>query len=478
MNKPLCNITRKYAKKSAAKVIQRFVRKRSTAARSERKKVFSKMVKGRRLSRFMKNVDKIKLRSVYLNAVCSDAGVCIVFGKEINKIHAFFDHFVNFNYLKDPVKLVGKISNNGFVKLLHYERAGYSANAILKSSAKPDSDNLFYEYLVGLYINKQCGRFPCFVETYGAFHYLSESAYLHVKENAENKADIIKSALSPMTKSQFKKSCVAPEFCSILVQHIKDAPSIADKCQDAEFVIHDLLYVLFQVYMPLAKLKDEFTHYDLHLDNVLVYEPVKDNYIEYHYHMEDGVVITFKSKYIAKIIDYGRSFFVDNENDSVTGSSMRIYRKLCAEAGCIPACGYNYGYSWLAPNLPNPLNNYYISSQVKNISHDLRLLDMLSRTSKTPDFKRAVKMVASKNQMLHTLVKKVKYEMKYGTRENLNTKSSKSAILNIEDAKNALRDMILQVSNMQDNDLTYMYKKRLGDMHVYSDGRLLEYISA
>jgi hypothetical protein len=88
MHKPKCNITRKYARASAAKAIQRFVRKRNTRqipARNE-PRVFTNTVQGKRLSLFVKRTDTVKRRSEYLNAVCSDAGVCIAFGKEIDKI--------------------------------------------------------------------------------------------------------------------------------------------------------------------------------------------------------------------------------------------------------------------------------------------------------------------------------------------------------------------------------------------------------
>lgn len=59
--------------------------------------------------------------------------------------------------------------------------------------------------------------------------------------------------------------------------------------------------------MPLATLANTFTHYDLHPSNVLLCEPVLGKY--YKYILNDRTVVEFKSKYIVKIIDYGRSFF-------------------------------------------------------------------------------------------------------------------------------------------------------------------------
>ena len=36
--------------------------------------------------------------------------------------------------------------------------------------------------------------------------------------------------------------------------------------------------------MPLSIIKNNFTHYDLHYENVFLYEPLKNKYIEYHYY--------------------------------------------------------------------------------------------------------------------------------------------------------------------------------------------------
>lgn len=438
---PECRVTRRYTKKTAATTIQQ-----------------------QRL---------LKIESDYLNAVCSDANVCIAFGNESKKIKRFFHHFRDFDYLTGPAKRIGKVSNNGFVKLLHYERAGYSANALLKSSTKTDADNLYYEYLVGRYINKQGIRFPCFVETYGAFRYLSPDVYVHMKDHVESGIDQLKTGLIPL--HDFRLACKQPESCSILVQHINDAPTLAEKCHDAEFVRNDIAAFLFQVYMPLAQLKNEFTHYDLHLDNVLVYEPVKGSYIEYHYHMENETVVRFKSAYIAKIIDYGRSFFVDAENPDVTGSSKRIYKEVCSLRECEPMCGYNYGFAWLYPHSKNPKHNYFISSQMRNWSHDLRLLDMLHRKSTNSAYKKAVKMVERENPALHKLTKSVKYQINYGTEEKPTSTTKSLHILNVEDAKNALQELVLSNTT---HFATYLDKSKLGDMHVYSDGRPLQYISA
>ena len=127
------------------------------------------------------NRDKIK--SQFLKSVCSDSGVCIAFGTESNNIKKFFDNFITFQYVVPPIMRIGNVSNNGFINQISYEREGYKAYTILKSSLNKVSDNLLYEYLVGQYINKMTVIFPCFLETYGIYKYNTEQDFAYVKDN-------------------------------------------------------------------------------------------------------------------------------------------------------------------------------------------------------------------------------------------------------------------------------------------------------
>ena len=164
---------------------------------------------------------------------------------------------------------------------------------------------------------------------------------------------------------------------AVLIQHLKSAKNIREKCYDRLFVTKDLLYVLYQVYMTLASLSTVFTHYDLHRDNVLVYEPVAGSHIEYHYHHSStsgGKKETvFRSKYIAKIIDYGRCYYNDTSSASNASESKSFYDNLvCKE--CKPKCGTGRGYGWMEYKPKQIKSAYYISSQRSNPSHDMRLL--------------------------------------------------------------------------------------------------------
>ena len=133
------------------------------------------------------------------------------------------------------------------------------------------------------------------------------------------------------TVEQIAEACKSPqEATSLLIQYLRDAKSVNSQVRNVDFLKNELIYVLFQVYAPLALLHDKFTHYDLHTGNILLYEPVKGCYVEYHYYIK-GTVISFKSKYIVKIIDYGRCFFNDDANATFSGDSKKIYEKVCLE---------------------------------------------------------------------------------------------------------------------------------------------------
>ena len=318
--------------------------------------------------------------------ICFDSGMCIAFGRYTKMIDLYFEGFKNLRFLESPIKRIS-IGSNGFVHELVHKKNEYVANSILKSSLTEKSDNLLYEYLVGQYINKQCKKFPCFVETYGWFEYkLHENwKYISQKENITVDKYILTDALTLksdiITIDFFDFACTFSKYLAILIQHVKSAmvfeTMISEKLNPfpvlINFLENELINVLYQVYMPLATLANTFTHYDLHTSNILLYEPDIGKYIDYKYILNDGTIVHFKSKYIVKIIDYGRSFFNDQTNSDITGSSRNIYKTISGIENCNDNYGIkdNTGFQNMEPDLGE---FYYISSSTRNISHDLRLL--------------------------------------------------------------------------------------------------------
>jgi len=412
--------------------------------------------------KFMLNTSS-KRKAFFLNSVCSDSGVCIVFGKENEKIKKLFDGFTSFDHVEPPIKRVGAVSSNGFVNEIKYSRYNYDAYAILKSSTDPSSDNLMYEYIVGQYVNKLNKIYPCFLETYGLFLYKNPDKWSHVKNNKIVTTNVLKESIQLITPT-YDIGCEKSKYLAILIQHIKNATSLESKLDDSDFIYEDLMYILFQVYIPLTASMRTFTHYDLHVNNVLLYEPEKGKYIQYYYHFVDGSVTEFKSLYIAKIIDYGRSYFNDGKTNS-----KEVYENVCQTKECEPDCGKNVGFGWLdSPYYPG--KNHYVISQKSNVSHDLRLANSIYKYIYSNG-------ILADNNLIKIILELIVYDTDFGTKEINFSGKQYGEIHNIEDLSIILNNYVK--GQQQYNNADYAKYTKMGDLHVYLDGsRPMEFIKA
>ena len=332
------------------------------------------------------------VQQLRLNSICSDSGECIAFGKEIENIKTFFDNF-KFTYAEiNKMKKIGNPSQNGFVIEIPYNRQGYKAFSVLKCAVNPTSDNLVYEGIVGVFINKKNILFPCFLETYNLG--LLKPPLYDVLFNLQTKRESLTKEflqgtkppnirLGPInykmiTPNFLSLSCEVSKYFSIMIQHLKNVQSFHSYLKeypfDADFRTVHLVNYLYQVYCPLAFMSNEFTHYDLHTNNVLIYHPSNDckKYVKMIYHYADGTTVEFNTFGIAKIIDYGRCYFNDKKNVPPI-SSLNIYNAICSIENCGENCGQGFGYKFLAPEKTYG-GVHYISSSIRNKSHDLRLI--------------------------------------------------------------------------------------------------------
>jgi hypothetical protein len=260
---------------------------------------------------------------------------------------------------------------------------------------------------------------------------------------------------------------------AVLIQHLKGAETIRKKCENRDFVSNDLLYILYQVYMTLHSISAIFTHYDLHDENVLLYEPVKGKHIEYHYHI-DGEEIVFQSKYLAKIIDYGRAHFNEPGNKSEKGNSKNFHKELCTLSECHPGCGFMSGFYWLQSEPISKLKDaYYINSVFPNPSHDLRLFAMLGSDLSglthglTPGLTPGLQKVFDK---VVYGVKLPKDDNLFGTIPNP-ASGLPDKINNVADAFEALNELVQDRVSIESNAIHYVGSAKLGELHIYNDGR-------
>ena len=287
------------------------------------------------------------------------------------------------------VKNIGE-GCNGIAKRLTLANHGVLAYVTLKFT-KPvqhdeyPSDNLLYEYRVGQYVNKVMHRFPCFARTYQVYRVTSKG-YKRICTCAHTKRDELKNMLShfadpfPRTlesKYAANTGCIEKAgLIALLTDHFLSCVSLSDFLGYADdtnpnkkLVYQNLLQILYQIYFPLSKLQDTFTHYDLHSKNVLLF-PVpgvagQPGHITFEY--GDGEEkITFNCSYVAKIIDYARSFYhIDDSTNSAKDIMNVVEGK---EDSFNPR---DYGFQFFRQG-----DKYVhgIDSTRPNRTHDLRLL--------------------------------------------------------------------------------------------------------
>jgi hypothetical protein len=405
-----------------------------------------------------KQIDQVS----YLNTICSDSGECLVFGRENQGIKGLFDGFADFKYLTD-VRKVGERSSNGFVLNLQYERMNYKVNTLLKSARAKYSDNLYYEYLVGTkFINRVNLFFPCFTETYHLFKHKSASSKELIENNDMDIAEFsnlidmnicdekrIKNSLTCI-----KNSCQEGYNFAILLQYI-DEPisfdSFVKKHDKDKFFRALMMGILVQIYAPLSYLKEDFTHYDLHLKNVLLYKLPKGKFVEIKYKDErDSSIITIQTNYIVKIIDYGRCYFGNLGNDKymTSNSLVKLIKgtKECTDKG-LRNVGYNF--------LDDPVKgNFYISSTQKNTSHDLRFVHLLSEKS---------------NIAFSEIGGLIEYEGFYGTPQNVSHKNRDYYIRDVG-------DMYVFLQKYFEDPIQFVEKgdESIGCIEVYMTNKLCE----
>ena len=342
------------------------------------------------------------IKTAAIGMLCKNSGL------KINQCLEKFSHsyllneLFQFNKFNNVtfIKKLGKTSANGFVYGINYNepRFNLSSNAILKSSRKRNADNLVYEYWAGLFINKICDYFPCFLQTYGLYKYGNEEIWKRASAEKVDNASFLKQLVNVCSTydkhGKFSDSeceptdiCNSAQLFSILVQYVEKPKSMFDYILSEECNSYELNCILFIIYMALDRLKDEFTHYDFHDENCLVYSPY-DKYIHYQYYPGDGKpTIEFYTKFVPKIIDYGRAYYRGNDSVIKKLHEEDLYSD-CNEKNrhntFTQRAGAMSGFGSLTNcTTGKPHDNDYICSNIPNRSHDLRLLHLIQTT---PDY--------------------------------------------------------------------------------------------
>lgn len=444
-SRKITNIKRKYEFPQTLKIY------RKTHKNEEKEN--AKESAARKIQRFMKNPKVIAKRSaLFLNNICSDSNICIAFGVEQPKIHKFFDGYVNKRYMQVPIKRMGAPSANGVVSRIEYNKNGYISHAALKTTTNKMADNLVYEYMVGKYLTKMSKYYPCLVQTYSMIKYTDDASYEKIRNGSVvSQADLDAFRFEPIQVDGapddiLREACNYPQKYAVLVQDIKDAKTFYEIHAQGNLSASFLL--LHQIYFTLNCMRSTFTHYDLHLNNVLCYSVGNKKYIEFVYHNNDGTTLKYNCDKLAYMIDYGRCFF----HESNIHNSISVLNKICSkEVGCPSYCGTDEGFANL---YGNPYINIY--SHKRNISADLRLLKMAF----------AERYLGRKSSVYDSIV----FDGTYSTPEIVQEGFEYGRIQNVMDALKMINGY-METSN---REMTAFYVsegfEKLGTLHIYEDG--------
>jgi hypothetical protein len=115
----------------------------------------------------------------------------------------------------------------------------------------------------------------------------------------------------------------------------------------------------------------------------MIYQPVKDKYIKYVYKCKNNREVEFSSKYMAKIIDYGISFY----NRDVKNNSKNTFEEIKKKPNCsniveiptiddkIPTTKVTVTDIGFSSLVPSPIFvAHHVNSKISNMSSDLLLL--------------------------------------------------------------------------------------------------------
>lgn len=373
--------------------------------------------------------EKLEELAEHVMTFCKDVGICFSLNVYQNEILRLFEAFKTFDFLIDSERIISNSTANGVIRILKYQNhfsflpeKEFEAFAILKIPKSQKSDNLSLEFVNGNAINQWTNVFPIFIHTYGLFYIHNDKNFktsvlmqpgLIPKESfLENVEPLNMSTLKGLSK---EIQCQKIDNVGLLGQFYSRVISLRAKIasNDANFMFKELPFLLFQLYHALSILKDEFTHYDLHDQNVLLV-PL-DGYVEWEYSFK-GSIITFQSQYLIKIIDYGRSFTKEGKK------YIQYLKKICKED--YPNQSYGIYVNQM----------YSVNPTKSNWSHDLRLIRMVSRT---------INVINPQNYLYNDIESNLLYNMEYGTMQidDTNRDPNPSKLYqNINDIYNILGD--------------------------------------
>ncbi len=416
------------------------------------------------------------------------------------------DYFQNLDKYSSRIQKIGENSVNGFIRKLEYIAPRQRYSIILKGNQSTDSDNLVYEYLVGQCINVFSKFFPCFSKTYSLGVFEKLSFYLKFLQNITADTTLpnpLHTYIVPLTNltNLVENGCKYNQHVVIFTQYIpiklnlkQFLKNISTKMSESVekyrikneniHALYQLTSILHITYQLLSSFSNMFTHYDLHLENLVLVEVPDNKIINVIFHYPDGSVLNYNIEYLPILIDYGRCFINCNQLDPTKTNSKEIMKTVCSKDSirrpenptCNKVCGNKVGYTF-STNYdektdtfePSGLNNIFIDYTRKNISHDCRLLHEILHYFSFAD-------VSQDSFIIQRLVgdffdRLQPMDNRFGTREvEISQYSIKEPTIgNVIMAARKLTDIISDPQFNINNDTLLNSKPLYGTLHIWTD---------
>jgi len=428
----------------------------------------------------------------------------------------FFEHVHNFELLQNYTLNLEKIDNesnsNGYVYKLKYNISDDTIyNVVLKIPKDEMSDNLVYEYLVGKCINEFSRFYPCFNKTYSIGKFISIDLHNELfRKNDKGNTNTLDKYIELLDKYNIENmiltGCKYNQFLTLFTQYIPikynlknyieqftnypnawEKLSFKSECIDQ---LYELTIILHMIYQLLSSLADKFTHYDLHLENVVLVEVPDNRFIHTIFHYPDGSVLHYNMCYIPIIIDYGHCFVNCKQMNQSKPNSLEIMKVVCnndvirnpKKPFCLHTCGNRTGYHYstnLDENdeflLASEKNNFKDYTR-KNISHDCRLIHEILYYFNFSNLTKENFIV--KNLVTGIFDNLSKMYNRYGTYEDTYSNSDSESdfeqdfpeiIINIIQLSNKLNQIISQPEFLIYNDFLLREKKLYGTLQIWTD---------
>ena len=397
------------------------------------------------------------------------------------------------------------------------------------------SDNLLYEAFVGLRdVNALADRFPLFVRTYGVYQLLDPKLQARIQELLHRyqrgtdsspspsprpsppppppsdddddddefalpKNDLVRilrgrvmALRSPEdVRASARISCRHNRSVMIHMEFVNAAVTLHDHMQELvaqspsaartqtmeTFWAYGCASILYQLYAPLAAVRDSFTHYDLHARNVLISEVPMNKYIRLVYHLRGGREVVVATRHFVRLIDYGRCY--SRSSSTLRSALCQVCGRTCTAASRDHVMLDDMGDSpptrkFLIPTAPNRSQDLRAARIVRFLLEDGREPEAERRRFDASDFL---------GRGLRAILRAVRFDGKTETPERLGGPSGfdtraflgsggpapPPAILNVKQLFDALHAYCSQRAFEKHVEMFAATASCIGEQHVYLD---------